>query len=115
DFPGGAMIMGRGGIMDAYRTGKGSVKMCGVAEIEEGARNDQIVITALPYQVSPNAVLNKIRDLAEAREIEGIADLNDESSKGKLRIVVKLKKDAPGLVILNNLYKRTPLQTNFAI
>ena len=115
DFPGGAMIMGRGGIMDAYRTGKGSVKMRGVAEIEEGARNDQIVITALPYQVSPNAVLNKIRDLVEAREIEGIADLNDESSKGKLRIVVKLKKDAPGLVILNNLYKRTPLQTNFAI
>ncbi|MEZ5205576.1 MAG: DNA gyrase subunit A [Acidimicrobiales bacterium] len=115
DFPGGAMIMGRGGIMDAYRTGKGSVKMRGVAEIEEGARNDQIVITALPYQVSPNAVLNKIRDLVEAREIDGIADLNDESSKGKLRIVVKLKKDAPGLVILNNLYKRTPLQTNFAI
>jgi len=116
DFPGGALIMGRAGIMDAYRTGKGSIRLRGKAEIEEGARNDRIVITELPYQVSPNSVLTKISELVREREIEGIADLNDESSgRTGMRIVVKLKKDAPGLVILNNLYKRTPLQTNFAV
>jgi DNA gyrase subunit A len=115
DFPTGALIMGRQGIMDAYRTGKGSIRVRGRAEIEEGKRNDQIVITELPYQVSPNAVMNKIRDLVEARELEGVADLNDESAKAKTRIVVKLKRDAPALVLLNNLYKRTPLQTNFAV
>jgi DNA gyrase subunit A len=115
DFPTGALIMGRQGIIDAYTTGRGSIRLRGKAEIEEGKRSDQIVITELPYQVSPNAVLNKIRDLVEAREIDGIADLNDESAQGKLRIVVKLKKDAAALVILNNLYKRTPLQTNFAV
>jgi DNA gyrase subunit A len=116
DFPTGALIMGRQGIIDAYTTGKGSIRLRGVAEIEEGPRSDRIVITELPYQVSPNAVLTKIKDLIDSREIDGIADLNDESSgRGGMRIVVKLKKDAPGLVILNNLYKRTPLQTNFAV
>jgi DNA gyrase subunit A len=115
DFPTGALIMGRQGIMDAYATGRGSIRLRGKAEIEEGKRADQIVVTELPYQVSPNAVLNKIRDLVEARELDGIADLNDESAKGKLRLVIKLKRDAPALVILNNLYKRTPLQTNFAV
>lgn len=115
DFPTGGLIMGRQGIIDAYTTGRGSIRLRGKAEIEEGSRNDQIVITELPYQVSPDAVLTKVRDLVEAREIEGIADLNNESAQGKLRLVVKLKKDAPALVVLNNLYKRTPLQTNFAV
>jgi DNA gyrase subunit A len=115
DFPTGAQIMGRQGIMDAYRTGKGSIRMRGVAEIVEGQRADNIVITELPYQVSPNAVLTKIRDLVENKELDGIADLRDESAKGKTRLVVKLKRDAPALVILNNLYKRTPLQTNFSV
>ncbi|MCC5951496.1 MAG: DNA gyrase subunit A [Acidimicrobiia bacterium] len=115
DFPTAALIMGRQGILDAYRTGKGSIRLRAKAEIEEGSRNDRIIVTELPYQVSPNAVLNKIRDLVENKEIDGIADLNDESSKGQLRLVIKLKKDAPGLVILNNLYKRTPLQTNFSV
>jgi DNA gyrase subunit A len=115
DFPTGALIMGRGGIMDAYRTGKGSIKLRAKAEIEEGKRSDQIVVTELPYQVSPNGVLAKIKDLVDARELEGIADLNDESAKGLTRIVIKLKKDANANVILNNLYKRTPLQTNFAV
>jgi DNA gyrase subunit A len=116
DFPGGAQIMGQAGIQDAYRTGKGSVKVRARAEIEEGPRSDQIVVTALPYQVSPNTVLAKIRDLVNAREIEGVADLNDESSgRTGMRIVIKLKRDAPALVILNNLFKRTPLQSNFAV
>jgi DNA gyrase subunit A len=116
DFPGGGLIMGRQGIIDAYTTGKGSIRLRGKAEIEEGARSDRIVITELPYQVSPGAVLAKIVELVHNREIDGIADANDESSgRGGMRIVVKLKKDAPALVILNNLYKRTPLQTNFAV
>ena len=116
DFPTGGLIMGRSGILDAYRTGKGSIRVRGLAEIEEGPRSDRIVITSLPYQVSPNALLTKVKDLIESRELEGVADLNDESSgKTGMRIVVKLKRDAPALVILNNLYKRTPLQTNFAV
>jgi DNA gyrase subunit A len=115
DFPTGAQIMGRQGIMDAYRTGKGSIRMRGRAEIIEGTRSDNIVITELPYQVSPNAVLLKIRELVENKELDGIADLRDESAKGKTRLVVKLKRDAPGLVVLNNLYKRTSLQTNFSV
>ena len=116
DFPTGGLIMGRSGILDAYRTGKGSIRLRGVAEIEEGQRSDRIVVTSLPYQVSPNALLTKIKDLVDTRELEGIADLNDESSgKTGMRIVIKLKRDAPALVILNNLYKRTPLQTSFAV
>ncbi len=116
DFPTGGLIMGRSGILDAYRTGKGSIKVRGRAEIEEGPRSDRIVVTSLPYQVSPNALLTKIKDLIDSRELDGVADLNDESSgKTGMRIVIKLKRDAPALVILNNLYKRTPLQTNFAV
>ena len=115
DFPTGALIMGRSGIMDAYRTGRGSVRMRALAEIEEGPRSDRIVITELPYQVGPNAVLSKIKELVASREIEGIADANDESAGDDTRIVITLKRDAPGLIILNNLYKRTPLQTSFPV
>ena len=115
DFPTGALIMGRQGIMDAYRTGRGSIKLRGKAEIEEGQRADYIVITELPYQVSPNQFIVKVKELVDNRELEGIAELNDESAKGKMRLVLRLKRDAPALVILNNLYKRTPLQTNFSV
>lgn len=115
DFPTGGLIMGRAGILDAYRTGKGSIKVRARAAIEEGSRNDQIVITELPYQVSPNGVLGKIKDLVNARELEGIADLNDESAQAMTRIVIKLKKDANANVILNNLYKRTQLQSNVSV
>jgi len=115
DFPTGALIMGRQGIIDAYRTGRGSIRLRGKAEIEEGARNDRIVITELPYQVSPNSFMSKVTELVQSGDLDGVADVNDESAKGKTRVVVKLKRDAPALVILNNLYKRTPLQTNFAV
>ncbi|NCY15602.1 MAG: DNA gyrase subunit A [Actinobacteria bacterium] len=115
DFPTGALIMGRQGIIDAYRTGRGSIKLRGKAEIEEGARSDFIVITELPYQVSPNQFIVKVKELVDNRELEGIAELNDESAKGQMRLVLRLKRDAPALVILNNLYKRTPLQTNFSV
>jgi DNA gyrase subunit A len=116
DFPTGALIMGRSGIMDALRTGRGSVRMRAVAEIEETRRGgDRIVITELPYQVGPRKVLSRIKELVRDKEIEGIADANDESSGGKTRIVITVKRDAPALIILNNLYKRTDLQTTFAV
>jgi DNA gyrase subunit A len=115
DFPTGALIMGRQGIIDAYRTGRGSIKLRGKAEIEEGQRSDYIIITELPYQVSPNQFIVKVKELVDNRELEGIAELNDESAKGKMRLVLRLKRDAPALVILNNLYKRTPLQSNFSV
>jgi DNA gyrase subunit A len=116
DFPTGALIMGRQGILDAYRTGKGSIRIRAVAEIEEGTgrSGDLIVVTEMPYQTSISATAAKIAELVQTRQIDGIADVNDESAKGKTRLVIRLKKDAPGLVVLNNLYKHTPLQTNFA-
>ena len=115
DFPTGGYIMGRAGIADAYRTGRGSIKMRARAEIVEGKTNDTIVVTELPYQVSPNAVFSKIKELLAAKELDGISDINDFSSKGETRIEIKLKRDAPALVVLNNLYKRTPLQTSFGM
>jgi DNA gyrase subunit A len=115
DFPTGALIMGRQGIRDAYETGKGSIRLRAVAEIEEGKRADQIVVTEMPYQTSISATAARIKELVETRVVEGIADVNDESARGKTRLVIKLKRDAPGLVVLNNLYKHTPLQTNFAV
>ncbi|HXH57804.1 DNA gyrase subunit A [Iamia sp.] len=116
DFPTGALILGRSGIIEAQLTGRGSIRMRAVAEIEESARGgDKIVITELPYQVGPRNVLAKISELVALREIEGISDANDESSGGETRIVVTLKRDAPALIVLNNLYKRTPLQTSFGV
>ena len=115
DFPTGGLIMGRAGILDAFRTGRGSIRMRAKAEVEEDGNRSRIVVTELPYQASPNQIMSKIKELVDSKEIEGIADINDESSKGETRIVVTLKRDAPALVILNNLYQRTPLQTTFAV
>ena len=115
DFPTGGIMMGRQGIMDAYRTGRGSIRLRAVAEIEEGRTNDTIVVTELPYQVSPSAVLGKIEELVRAGELDGIADLNNASSGNDVRLEIKLKREAPALVVLNNLYKRTPLQTSFGV
>ena len=115
DFPTGALILGRSGIREAYRTGRGQVRMRALTDIEEGPRSSRIVVTELPYQASPNLIMSKIRDLVDAREIDGISDVNDESAEGRTRIVITLKRDAPALVILNNLFKRTPLQTTFSV
>ncbi|MCU1369091.1 MAG: gyrA [Ilumatobacteraceae bacterium] len=116
DFPTGGQILGRSGLIDAYRTGRGSVRMRAVCEIEESSRGgDKIVVTELPYQVGPRKVLARISELVRDKEIEGISDANDESSGGKTRIVITLKRDAPALIILNNLYKRTDLQTSFGV
>jgi DNA gyrase subunit A len=115
DFPTGALILGRAGILDAYRTGRGSIRMRARAEIEENKKGTFIVVTELPYQSSPAAILSKIADLVNARELDGVADINDESAGDKTRLVVKLKRDANANVVLNNLYKHTPLQTSFGV
>ncbi|MCA1708782.1 MAG: DNA topoisomerase 4 subunit A, partial [Actinobacteria bacterium] len=119
DFPTGALIVGRQGIVDAYRTGKGSIKMRAVCEIEEGPKGaPRIIVTELPYQVNKARLLGKIAELVNAKEgrLEGISALNDESSdRGGMRIVIGLKKGAVPQVVLNTLYKRTQLQDNFAI
>ncbi|HEX9992120.1 MAG TPA: DNA gyrase subunit A [Acidimicrobiales bacterium] len=116
DFPTGALILGRSGILDAYRTGRGSIKIRARAEIREDRRGTTwIVVTELPYQASPNAILARIAELVTSRELEGIAELNDESSGNDTKLVIKLKRDANANVVLNNLWKHTPLQTSFGV
>jgi DNA gyrase subunit A len=115
DFPTGGIIMGRAGILDAYRTGRGSVKLRAKAEIVEGPRGPQIVVTEIPYQTSVEQIEEKAADLVNTRAIEGIRAIRNESAKGVTRLVFELKRDAPALVILNNLYKHTPMQTSFAV
>ena len=117
DFPTDAMILGRAGIMDAYRTGKGSIRLRARTEIIEGTgrQRDRIEVTGLPYQVGIANTAAKIKELVETKVVEGIADVNDASSGEDTKLVIELKRDAPALVILNNLYKHTQLQTNFAV
>jgi len=115
DFPTGGQIVGRRGIQDAYRTGRGSVTMRAVTEITEDKRGRTIIaITQLPYQVNPDNLLERIAELVEQGKVSGIADLIDESSsRTGMRIVVVLKRDAVPKVVLNNLFKYTQLQDNF--
>jgi len=116
DFPTGGSILGRAGIMEAYRTGRGSVKMRATATIEEGRRGQmQIVVTELPYQTSCSAIAARIQELVDAGDLDGIADVNDGSAGGKTNLVVTLKRDANANVVLNNLYKMTQLQTSFPV
>ena len=115
DFPTGCLIMGRQGILDAYRTGRGSVRMRAVAEIEEGPRTRQIVVSAIPYQTSIEGIEEKIAAAVERKDVEGIRALRNESAKGVTRFVIELKKDASANVVLNNLYRYTPLQTTFPV
>ncbi len=115
DFPTGALILGRAGLMDAFRTGKGSIKMRAVAEIEELRNNrQQIVVTELPYQSSPNSILLRVAELVKSGELVGISNANDESAKGKTRIIFELTRDANSHVVLNNLFKMTALQSTFS-
>ncbi|GAA2261964.1 MULTISPECIES: DNA gyrase subunit A [Kitasatospora] len=114
DFPTGALIVGRRGIEDAYRTGRGSITMRAVVEVEEIQGRQCLVITELPYQVNPDNLALKIADLVKDGKIAGIADVRDESSsRTGQRLVIVLKRDAVAKVVLNNLYKHTDLQTNF--
>ncbi|MFD5175727.1 DNA gyrase subunit A [Nocardia sp. NPDC058379] len=115
DFPTSGLIVGGQGIHDAYTTGRGSIRMRGVVEIEEGSRGQtQIVITELPYQVNTDNFINSIAEQVKDGKIAGISDIHDESSdRVGMRIVVTVKRDAVAKVVLNNLYKHTQLQTSF--
>jgi DNA gyrase subunit A len=115
DFPTGALILGRTGIVEAYRTGRGSIRMRAVAEIEEDQRGQpRIVVTEVPYQTSAEVIGQKIAELVNERRLEGVRDVRNESSGDTIRLVVELKRDANAQVVLNLLYKHTPMQTNFA-
>ncbi|MEO3751690.1 DNA gyrase subunit A [Streptomyces sp. B6B3] len=114
DFPTGALIVGRKGIEEAYRTGRGSIPMRAVVEVEEIQARQCLVVTELPYQVNPDNLALKIAELVKDGRVSGIADVRDEtSSRTGQRLVIVLKRDAVAKVVLNNLYKHTDLQTNF--
>lgn len=118
DFPTGGQILGRAGIKEAYTTGRGSITMRGVAEIETlqqrgRADKEAIIITQLPYQTNKASLIEKIADLVNDKRIDGISDIRDESDRTGMRIVIELKRDAYPRVVLNNLYKQTAVQANF--
>ena len=116
DFPTGALILGRQGIVDALKTGRGSIKVRAVCEIEEGERGaSRIVVTEVPYMVNKARLAEKIADLVNAKKLEGIADIRDESSRVGIRLVIDLKRNAVPQVVLNQLYKRTQLQDTFGV
>ncbi|MDK7084013.1 DNA gyrase subunit A [Pseudoglutamicibacter cumminsii] len=115
DFPTGARILGRKGIEDMYRTGRGSIPMRAVVNVEEIDGRTCLVVTELPYQANPDNLAIKIADLVKDHKIQGIADLRDETSgRTGQRLVIVLKRDAVPKVVLNNLYKHTELQQNFS-
>jgi DNA gyrase subunit A len=116
DFPTGGVIHGRGGILEAYRTGRGKVIVRAKAEIEKSENDrEEIIITEIPYMVNKSSLLEKMADLVRQKTIEGISFIRDESDRSGMRIVVGIKRDAFGEVILNQLYKFTMLQTTFGI
>ncbi len=119
DFPTGGQILGRRGIREMYATGRGSVTMRGVASIEtieaKGRPDrDAVIITELPYQTNKAALIERIAELVNDKKLEGIADIRDESDRDGMRIVIELRRDAYPQVVLNNLFKLTPLQSNFS-
>lgn len=119
DFPTGGQILGRGGIKETYLSGKGSITMRGVAEIETieipgRPDRDAVIITQLPYQTNKAALIERIADMVNDKKLEGISDIRDESDRDGMRIVVELRRDSYPQVVLNNLFKLTPIQTNFS-
>ncbi|MCY3954180.1 MAG: DNA gyrase subunit A [bacterium] len=115
DFPTGGQILGRSGIEEAYRTGRGTLRLRGQAEIATEGRATRIVVSQIPYQVSVEAIERRAAHLVETKVLTGIRDIRNESAKGRTRLVFELTRDAPALVILNNLYKHTPLQVSFSV
>ena len=117
DFPTGGYIVGRAGIAAAYRTGRGSLTMRGRTAIEDIGKGDRqaIIINEIPYQLNKTRLIEKIADLVRDKSLEGVSDLRDESDRDGMRIVVELKRGEVAEVVLNNLYKQTPLQTTFGI
>ncbi len=119
DFPTGGQILGRDGIKETFKSGKGSITMRGVADIEQikspgRAEKDAVIITELPFQTNKAALIERIADLVNEKRLEGISDIRDESDRDGMRIVIELKRDAYPQVVLNNLFKITPLQNNFS-
>ena len=115
DFPTGGQILGRAGIEEAYRTGRGALRLRGQAEIVTEGRTTRIVVSEIPYQVSVEAIERRAAHLVETKVLTGIRDIRNESAKGNTRLVFELTRDAPALVVLNNLYKHTPLQVSFSV
>ncbi len=116
DFPTGAEILGRKGIEEAYRTGRGKIRVRAISEIEPMAKGKQrIVVTELPYMVNKALLIQKIADLVKAKKVDGITDLRDESSREGMRIVIELRHDVNANLLLNNLYKHTQLEDTFGV
>ena len=116
DFPTGAEIIGRTGARNALMTGRGSVMVRGKATIETIRKDrEAIIVTEIPYQVNKATMIERIADLVREKRVEGISDIRDESDRDGMRVVIELKRDAPGDVILNQLYRFTPLQSSFAV
>lgn len=116
DFPTGASILGKEGIKEAYRTGRGRIRVRAKATIEEiNKGKQQIIVTEIPYQVNKAKLIEKIADLVKEKRIEGISDLRDESDRNGMRIVIELKKDANANVVLNKLYKHSQMEDTFSI
>jgi len=117
DFPTGATILGTDGARELYKTGNGGVVMRAITKVEKVAGKTQrnaIIVTSLPYQTNKAALLEKIADLVNSKKLEGISDLRDESDRDGIRVVIELKRDAVPSIVLNNLYKKTSLQTSFS-
>jgi DNA gyrase subunit A len=116
DFPTGGIIIGRSGIREAFETGRGSIIIRARAEFEEIRRDrEAIIITEIPYQVNKKSLLERIGELVRAKQIEGISEMRDESDRSGMRIVIELKRDATGEVVLNQLFRFTQLQTSFGV
>ncbi|NOZ58379.1 MAG: DNA gyrase subunit A [Euryarchaeota archaeon] len=115
DFPTGAFILGREGIIQAYSTGRGTIRLRGRTHIEEGRRRKRIIITEIPYMVNKAKLIESIADLVRNKKIDGITDIRDESDREGMRVVIELRRNASAKVILNQLYKNTQLETTFGI
>ena len=116
DFPTAGFILGRDGIIEAYKTGRGIIKIRGRAFVEKaGKGRERIVISELPYQVNKTKLLEKMADLVKDKKIEGVSDIRDESDRDGMRVVIEIKKDGKALVILNRLYKFTQMEVSFGI
>ena len=117
DFPTGGFILGQDGVREAYRTGRGIIQMRARALVEKNSRTDResIIVTEIPFQVNKARLIEKIADLVKEKRLEGISDLRDESDRDGMRIVIELKRDTIPQVIINQLYKMTPMQSSFGI
>jgi DNA gyrase subunit A len=115
DFPTGGLICGSEGIRAAYQTGRGQITVRARADFEEGKRGERIVVSEIPYMVNKATLVERIAELVREGRIDGVSDLRDESDRAGIRVVIELQREAPGEVILNQLYKLTPLQTTFGV